>query len=355
MLTVNQVKEIVGALKDPIIDVTLKESEGIVDVSIKDNINHVSVKVAMAQLGGQPQLDLQMAIVKALKENGANTVGIRFEELPGEVVERYIGKGSEKPKTIEELLSQNNPVEFISIASGKGGVGKSTVAVNLAVALAREGKKVGLVDADIYGFSVPDMMGIDERPGIDGKEIIPVERHGVKVISMAFFVEENAPVIWRGPMLGKMLTNFFTEVQWGELDYLLLDLPPGTGDVALDVHSMLPSSKEIIVTTPHPTAAFVAARAGAMAKHTEHTILGVIENMSYFESKETGKKEYVFGKGGGKKLSDELETQLFAELPLEQPTWNPNDFSPSIYQSDDRLGELYNSIARKVIASTQKQ
>ncbi|APT15785.1 P-loop NTPase [Staphylococcus epidermidis] len=355
MLTVNQVKEIVGALKDPIIDVPLKESEGIVDVSIKDNINHVSVKVAMAQLGGQPQLDLQMAIVKALKENGANTVGIRFEELPGEVVERYIGKGSEKPKTIEELLSQNNPVEFISIASGKGGVGKSTVAVNLAVALAREGKKVGLVDADIYGFSVPDMMGIDERPGIDGKEIIPVERHGVKVISMAFFVEENAPVIWRGPMLGKMLTNFFTEVQWGELDYLLLDLPPGTGDVALDVHSMLPSSKEIIVTTPHPTAAFVAARAGAMAKHTEHTILGVIENMSYFESKETGKKEYVFGKRGGKKLSDELETQLFAELPLEQPTWNPNDFSPSIYQSDDRLGELYNSIARKVIASTQKQ
>lgn len=116
MLTVNQVKEIVGALKDPIIDVPLKESEGIVDVSIKDNINHVSVKVAMAQLGGQPQLDLQMAIVKALKENGANTVGIRFEELPGEVVERYIGKGSEKPKTIEELLSQNNPVEFISIA-----------------------------------------------------------------------------------------------------------------------------------------------------------------------------------------------------------------------------------------------
>lgn len=296
MLTVNQVKEIVGALKDPIIDVPLKESEGIVDVSIKDNIDHVSVKVAMAQLGGQPQLDLQMAIVKALKENGANTVGIRFEELPGEVVERYIGKGSEKPKTIEELLSQNNSVEFISIASGKGGVGKSTVAVNLAVALAREGKKVGLVDADIYGFSVPDMMGIDERPGIDGKEIIPVERHGVKVISMAFFVEENAPVIWRGPMLGKMLTNFFTEVQWGELDYLLLDLPPGTGDVALDVHSMLPSSKEIIVTTPHPTAAFVAARAGAMAKHTEHTILGVIENMSYFESKETGKKSMFLEK-----------------------------------------------------------
>ncbi|MFU0768600.1 P-loop NTPase [Staphylococcus pasteuri] len=354
MLTVNQVKELVGELKDPIIDVPLKETDGIVDVSIKEEIEHVSVKIAMAQLGGQPQLDLQMAIVKVLKENGAKTVGIRFEELPADTVEQYRGKGSEKPKTIEGLLSKNNPVEFIAIASGKGGVGKSTVAVNLAVALAREGKKVGLVDADIYGFSVPDMMGIDEKPGIEGKEVIPVERYGVKVISMAFFVEENAPVIWRGPMLGKMLTNFFTEVRWGDLDYLILDLPPGTGDVALDVHSMLPSSKEIIVTTPHPTAAFVAARAGAMAKHTDHSILGVIENMSYFESKETGNREYVFGKGGGTKLADELNTQLFGELPLEQPTWNPNDFSPSIYQPEDRLGKIYQTIAQKVIATTQK-
>ncbi|MCI2789035.1 P-loop NTPase [Staphylococcus warneri] len=354
MLTVNQVKELVGEIKDPIIDVPLKETNGIVDVSIKEEIEHVSVKIAMAQLGGQPQLDLQMAVVKTLKENGAKTVGIRFEELPAGTVEQYRGKGTEKPKTIEGLLSKNNSVEFIAIASGKGGVGKSTVAVNLAVALAREGKKVGLVDADIYGFSVPDMMGIDEKPGIEGKEVIPVERYGVKVISMAFFVEENAPVIWRGPMLGKMLTNFFTEVKWGDLDYLLLDLPPGTGDVALDIHSMLPSSKEIIVTTPHPTAAFVAARAGAMAKHTDHSILGVIENMSYFESKETGNKEYVFGKGGGTKLADELETQLFGELPLEQPTWDPADFSPSIYQPEDRLGKIYQTIAQKVIASTQK-
>ncbi|SUM34345.1 chromosome partitioning ATPase [Staphylococcus gallinarum] len=171
---------------------------------------------------------------------------------------------------------------------------------------------------------------------------------------MAFFVEENAPVIWRGPMLGKMLTNFFMEVRWGELDYLLLDLPPGTGDVALDVHSMLPSSKEIIVTTPHPTAAFVAARAGAMAKHTEHSILGVIENMSYFESKETGNKEYVFGSGGGEKLAEELQTDLLGQLPLEQPSWNPKDFAPSIYQEDDKLGQIYQSIAQQIIEKTAK-
>lgn len=354
MLTIEQVKSIVGEIKDPIIGVPLKESEGIVDIKIKEEIEHVSVKIAIAQLGGQPQLELQMAIVEALKENGANTVGIRFEELPSEKVEAYRGVSDDQPQTIEGLLSKDNPVEFIAIASGKGGVGKSTVAVNLAVSLAREGKKVGLVDADIYGFSVPDMMGIDEKPGVQGKEIIPVERHGVKVISMAFFVEENAPVIWRGPMLGKMLTNFFMEVQWGELDYLLLDLPPGTGDVALDVHSMLPSSKEIIVTTPHPTAAFVAARAGAMAKHTEHSILGVIENMSYFESKETGNKEYVFGSGGGEKLADELQTDLLGQLPLEQPSWNPKDFAPSIYQADDRLGEIYQSIAKQIIKKTVK-
>ena len=354
MLTIEQVKSIVGEIKDPIIGVPLKESEGIVDVSIKEEIEHVSVKIAIAQLGGQPQLELQMAIVEALKENGANTVGIRFEELPSDKVESYRGVNDDQPQTIEGLLSKDNPVEFIAIASGKGGVGKSTVAVNLAVSLAREGKKVGLVDADIYGFSVPDMMGIDEKPGVQGKEIIPVERHGVKVISMAFFVEENAPVIWRGPMLGKMLTNFFMEVRWGELDYLLLDLPPGTGDVALDVHSMLPSSKEIIVTTPHPTAAFVAARAGAMAKHTEHSILGVIENMSYFESKETANKEYVFGSGGGEKLAEELQTDLLGQLPLEQPSWNPKDFAPSIYQEDDKLGQIYQSIAQQIIEKTAK-
>ncbi|MDT3960163.1 P-loop NTPase [Staphylococcus kloosii] len=353
MLTVEQVKELVGNINDPIINVPLSENDGVVEVSIKEEIEHVSVKVAIAQLGGQPQLDLQMKIVEALKENGANTVGIRFEELPADIVDKYKGSSSDQPQTIEGLLSKDNPVEFIAIASGKGGVGKSTVAANLAVSLAREGKKVGLVDADIYGFSIPDMMGINERPGVDGKEIIPVERYGVKVISMAFFVEENAPVIWRGPMLGKMLNNFFTEVRWGDLDYLILDLPPGTGDVALDVHTMLPSSKEIIVTTPHPTAAFVAARAGAMAKHTEHSILGVIENMSYFESKETGNKEYVFGTGGGEKLVEELKTDLLGKLPLAQPSWDPQDFAPSIYQETDDLGKIYQSIAQQIIEKTQ--
>lgn len=351
MLTIEEVKALLGELKDPVVDVPLKETDGIKEVSIKEEKEHVSVKVAIAKLGGQPQLDLQIKIVELLKENGVKTVGLRFEQLDDTSLEQFRGQAQSE---IERKLSPNNEIEFISIASGKGGVGKSTVSVNLAVALARLGKKVGLVDADIYGFSVPDMMGINERPEIKGEIILPVERFGVKVISMAFFVEENTPVIWRGPMLGKMINNFFDEVEWGELDYILLDLPPGTGDVALDVHTLLPKSKEIVVTTPHPTAAFVAARAGAMAIHTDHDILGVVENMSYFESKETGNKEYVFGRGGGVKLAEELNTDLLGQLPLMQPDWNEDDFAPSVYGADHPLGRIYEEMAKKVIEKTKK-
>lgn len=266
--------------------------------------------------------------------------------------QRVQGHGAGLQSTI---LNPEAGVTFIAVASGKGGVGKSTVTVNLAVALARHGKKVGIIDADIYGFSVPDMMGIESYPtqGEDQK-IIPVERFGVKVISMGFFVEDNAPVIWRGPMLGKMLRNFFAEVTWGELDYMLLDLPPGTGDIALDVHQMIPQSKEIIVTTPHATAAFVAARAGAMALHTNHELLGVVENMSYYQCQHCGEKDYVFGRGGGAKLAEQLNTTLLAELPLRAPDNHmaEADFSPSVYKADTEIGQIYSDIASAVIAKT---
>lgn len=346
LVTPEQVRDILSQMNDPILHKTLAETNGIVDISVKEEKQHVSVKVAIAQTGTAEQLPFQMQIVEALKAAGAQTVGIRFSELPEDVLARYRSSESHQD---HNLLSPDSQTTFIAIASGKGGVGKSTVSVNLAVALARLGKKVGLVDADIYGFSVPDMMGIEQRPVVRGDKIVPVERFGVKVISMGFFVEDNAPVIWRGPMLGKMLNNFFQEVEWGELDYLLLDLPPGTGDVALDVHSMIPHSKEIIVSTPHPTAAFVAARAGAMALRTDHEVIGVIENMAYFESKKTGEKEYVFGRGGGDKLAEELRTEILGRLPLEQPDWNEEEFAPSIYAADHRLGKIYQEIAEKVV------
>ncbi|MEE6452883.1 Mrp/NBP35 family ATP-binding protein [Gottfriedia acidiceleris] len=346
MLTNEQVLSLLGTINEPFINKSLAELDAVKEISIKEEKKHVSVKIALLKTGTAEQMQIQTQIVQLLKQNGADTVGIRFTEFTEEEKGQFI-EDNEENSTLS--LLDNKKVEFLAIASGKGGVGKSTVSVNLAVALARLGKKVGIIDADIYGFSVPDMMGITTRPVIRGERIIPVDRFGVKVISMGFFVEDNSPIIWRGPMLGKMLQQFFTEVEWGDLDYLLLDLPPGTGDVALDVHSMLPSCKEIIVTTPHPTASIVAARAGVMALKTNHEIIGVVENMSYFESKKTGEKEYVFGKGGGERLAKELQTTLLGQLPLQQPDWDEEDFAPSIYDKDHPTGKIYTSIAKQVV------
>jgi len=352
LINEQKVRELVGQLKDPFLHKMLAETDGIVEVSINVEKEHVSVKLALAKINTAEQLPFQMKVVDLLKEAGANSVGIRFEELSQEVLNKF--RGSVNESEAQDILSPLSNVEFISIASGKGGVGKSTVSVNLAVALARLGKKVGLIDADIYGFSVPDMMGITQLPIVRGERIIPVERFGVKVISMGFFVEDNAPVVWRGPMLGKALDQFFRDVEWGDLDYLLLDLPPGTGDIALDIHQMIPASKEIIVTTPHPTAAFVAARAGAMALQTDHELLGVIENMAWFESKNSNEREFVFGKGGGTKLAEELRTGLLGQIPLGQPDWDEEDFAPSVYAEDHPIGQIYMGIAENVLQKTAK-
>ena len=347
-----QVRELIGQLEDPFLHRTLEQTGGIVNVSIKEEKQFVSVKIAIAKTNTPEQMTLQMKIVELLKENGAASVGIRFEELAPEVLDSFRGQATESEA--QDILSPLSKVQFIAIASGKGGVGKSTVSVNMAVALARLGKKVGLIDADIYGFSVPDMMGIQEMPVVKDDRIYPVDRMGVKVISMGFFVENNAPIVWRGPMLGKVLDQFFRDVEWGDLDYLLLDLPPGTGDVALDLHQMLPASKEIVVTTPHPTAAFVAARAGAMALQTNHEILGVVENMAWFESKLTGEREYVFGRGGGPKLAEELRTDLLGQVPLGQPDWEDEDFAPSVYAEDHPTGKLYMEMAQKIVGKLYK-
>ncbi|TXL57827.1 Mrp/NBP35 family ATP-binding protein [Cerasibacillus terrae] len=353
MLTKEEVLKVLNPVKDPFLHRTLEETGGISEINIKEDRQHVSVKIAIGKINTAEQMQLQQEVVSILKKNGAKTVGLRFEQLPDEVIQEFqpaINKEKEA-----SLLGGNTKTKFISIASGKGGVGKSTVTVNLAMALMRLGKKVGIIDADIYGFSIPDMMGIDKRPVVRGKKIIPVERFGVKVVSMGFFVEDNSPIIWRGPMLGKMLTSFFTEVEWGDLDYLLLDLPPGTGDIALDVHELLPSSKEVIVTIPHPSAAFVAARAGQMALQTDHEILGVVENMAYFKSEETGKKEYVFGKGGGDKLAEVLKTKVLGRLPLMQPYEDEDEFAPSVYQQDHPIGQEYHRIGSKVIAKMEEE
>ncbi|MFD0590824.1 P-loop NTPase [Paenibacillus sp. GCM10027627] len=345
-------------------------SEGVSfrDVMVRDR--QVSLTVLGASAAVKPALEASLR--EALAPLGAETVHSRFrDEAPAsaggaEPAPATSGGGESGAAASgpvqghgadlsSPLLNAGSGTEFIAVASGKGGVGKSTVTVNLAVALARRGKRVGIIDADIYGFSVPDMMGIEERPEIVNDRVIPIERFGVKVISMGFFVEDNSPIVWRGPMLGKMLRNFFQEIEWGELDYMLLDLPPGTGDVALDVHQIIPQSKEIIVTTPHATAAFVAARAGAMAIKTNHDIIGVVENMSHFVSK-SGEIEYVFGRGGGGRLAETLHCDLLAQIPLGAPDNHPlePDFSPSVYSADTETGKLYLELADSVIERCQK-
>lgn len=366
MLTKEQIQEILQPLTDPETGKSLVDLQLIRDIMIKED--RISLSIVCLDPEEQSRMELEQRVRDVLETGGVTNVHIRLrdatdyerallrggseEEAPLQDDEPGKLKGHAAGLEGHELINENSGVHFIAIASGKGGVGKSTVTVNLAAALARKGKKVGLIDADIYGFSIPDMMGIEEGPIVEEGTIIPVERFGVKVMSMGFFIRENSPVIWRGPMLGKMLRQFFSDVGWGELDYMLLDLPPGTGDVALDVHQMLPNSHEIIVTTPHATAAFVAARAGSMALQTDHEIIGVIENMAYYECSDCGKKDYIFGRGGGARLAETLHTELLAQIPLGAPDNHISepDFSPSVYKEDTPTGLLFADIADKLIA-----
>ncbi|AJY73756.1 Mrp/NBP35 family ATP-binding protein [Paenibacillus beijingensis] len=295
---------------------------------------------------------LKETVDRRVRECGADEVHIRSKALGGTEWERMMSEGDQPASAVDEPDRTAPPqadVCYIAVTSGKGGVGKSTVTLNLAYALARSGKRVGIIDADIYGFSIPDMLGLNQRPQVRGQKVVPLERDGIKLISMGFFVEDNSPVIWRGPMLGRMLKSFLFDVDWGKLDYLLLDLPPGTGDVALDIHQWLPQAKEIIVTTPHKTAAHVAARAGTMAIQTKHEIVGVIENMSYLTD-EAGQKSYIFGRGGGEALSRDLNTELLAQIPL-QPSADA-DKPQSVFELNSGAGRIYAELAGLVCAKT---
>ncbi len=203
-----------------------------------------------------------------------------------------------------------------AVASGKGGVGKSSVTVNLAAAMAADGLKVGVVDADIYGHSVPRMLGVDRRPTAVEQMIMPPEAHGVTVISIGMFTPGNTPVVWRGPMLHRALQQFLADVYWGDLDVLLMDLPPGTGDIAISVAQLVPNAEILVVTTPQQAAAEVAERAGAIAVQTHQRVAGVIENMSYLPCPHCGERIEVFGSGGGQQVADALTRTLGAKVPL---------------------------------------
>ena len=204
----------------------------------------------------------------------------------------------------------------LAISSGKGGVGKSTVATNLAVALAKQGARVGLMDADIYGPNVPRLMGVNEPPSVVHEQIIPLQAHGVKVISLGFLIEREQPAIWRGPIVMKIITQFLRDVAWGELDYLLVDMPPGTGDAQLSLVQSTTVHGAIIVTTPQEVSVGDALRGVRMFQRVNVPVLGIVENMSWFECPHCGKPSALFGSGGGERLAQEVELPLLGQIPL---------------------------------------
>jgi ATP-binding protein involved in chromosome partitioning len=228
----------------------------------------------------------------------------------------------QEPQSQRAAVPAPTPVAYphlgniLAISSGKGGVGKSTVAVNLAVALAQQGARVGLMDADIYGPNIPRMMGINAAPPVENEKIIPLQAHGVKIMSLGFMIERDQPAIWRGPIIMKIITQFLRDVQWGELDYFLVDMPPGTGDAQLSLVQATMVHGAIIVTTPQEVAAGDALRGAKMFQRVAVPVVGVVENMSYFVCPHCEERHGIFGLGGGQRLAEELGVPLLAEIPF---------------------------------------
>jgi ATP-binding protein involved in chromosome partitioning len=244
------------------------------------------------------------------------------------------------------FTSPGSRTRVVGISSGKGGVGKSTVAVNLAVALAGTGRSVGLLDADVYGFSVPAMLGVAGGPTMADGKVVPPEAFGVRVISMGFFVNDDQPVIWRGPLLHKALEQFLVDVDWGDPDFMLIDMPPGTGDVALSMAQYLPVSEVYVVTTPQPAARRVAQRSAYMANKLNLPLRGVIENMSWFMAPD-GSRQEIFGRGGGAQLAHELGVPLLGQIPLVPALRQGADegLPLMVSQPTSEAGEAFRTIA----------
>lgn len=241
----------------------------------------------------------------------------------------------------------------IAVASGKGGVGKSTVAVNLAVALAKSGAKVGLMDADIYGPNIPTMMGVANLPGVDEneKKLIPAVAYGVEMISMAFLVKPDQPLIWRGPMLHSAIRQFITDVRWGDLDYLIIDLPPGTGDAQLSLTQSIPLSGGVIVTLPQQVSLDDARRGLEMFRQMDVPVLGIIENMSYLELP-NGEKMDVFGSGGGEKLAEQTDVPFLGSIPMDPAVREGGDSGKPVIvtQPESQVSQALNKIAQDLAA-----
>src|SRR4051812_14267803 len=306
MPTREAVLEALSRVIDPELHRPVTELDMVRSVEIEDGRVDVTIALTVAGCPLRSSFEDQVRREGATLE-GVEEVTLGFDVMTADERQALTQKlrGSVSGRT--QGLSLDASTRVLAVCSGKGGVGKSTVTANLAVALSQQGQRVGILDADIYGHSIPHLLGIHQRPIAVDKMIVPPVKDALKLMSIGFFLDDNQPVMWRGPMLHRALEQFLSDVHWGELDVLVVDMPPGTGDVAISLGQLLPRAEAIVVTTPQPAAQEVAARAGVMAQKTGMRLLGVVENMA----------GDVFGAGGGERLAAELDAPLLGSIPLE--------------------------------------
>jgi len=352
MLSKEAVMHVLSGIEDPELKKPLTELDMIKFVNI-DGAN-VTIGVTLTVPGCPLKEKISGDVVAGVSLiPGVDSVNVEFDvmsEQQRKTLREKLGHGA-APAAQQTTIAQFAK-RFIAVSSGKGGVGKSTVTTNLAAALAERGRKVGLLDADVYGFSIPRMLGVSGQPTIIDDKIVPLRKgDNLQVMSMGFFVDEDEPVIWRGPLLHKAINQFLTDVMWDDLDYLFLDLPPGTGDVTLTIAQAIPSAELLVVTTPQQTATHVAGRVAKLAEKTNLSVLGVIENMAYYEV--NGNRDYIFGKDGGKELAKKLKRPLLGDIPLEKSIREGADNGqPVASVGSKELIELFGRIATVVEETT---
>jgi len=345
-----QISKALQAVIDPELRRSIVELDMVRSIDISAN-GVVDVTVSLTTPGCPIKGHFQTSVAQAVSAlDGVSHVNVYFDVLDDTqkaALQQKLGRGSLPDGVLARVAN------VLCVGSGKGGVGKSTLTANLAAALVGEGKRVGVLDADVWGYSIPRMFGLGStRPPVSAeRKILPLEAHGVKVMSIGFFVAEDAAVVWRGPMLHKALTQFLQDVDWGALDHLLIDLPPGTGDVSMTLAQLLPQAQFAIVTTPQPTAQRVARRAAEMAHKVSLDICGVIENMSGFTTP-SGERFQIFGEGGGQELADELDVPLLGKVPLTMPLREHADGGvPLVIENpDDPASQAIRHAARGLIA-----
>ncbi|MEA2476969.1 MAG: ATP-binding protein involved in chromosome partitioning [Actinomycetota bacterium] len=333
MPTTEQLSEILGEIQDPELHRGLNELNMVRNIAIEGST--VRTLIALT-IPGCPLKDYFQTVIPAkIKEAFPDVARVDVELTSMTDEERQALVGGLRDEGTSPFARSDSSTQVIAIGSGKGGVGKSTTTVNLAVSLSKLGHSVGLLDADVWGFSIPRMLGVHERPTVVGDMIMPPDVFGVKVVSIGLFTSEENPVVWRGPMLHKALQQFLSDVHWDEPDYLLVDLPPGTGDVSISIAQFLPGASMVVVTTPQAAAEKVAQRAGFMAEKTGLNVVGVVENMSYFRG-DDGKEYRLFGSGGGASLAERLGVPLLGEIPMDPRLTELADIgAPIVLQEPD--------------------